>query len=250
MTKRSRKLIGRYTAALMAFFMLMLGMHTPVMAGNYHLHCDSTKPAAIRQFDQKALQDFKNKRAFQYDRLRNAFNLREWLIKQLEKLWNKIFHRPLGAALASKGLKYFIYILIGFAVLLIIIQLLRLGNVFSRRKGKIKLNYQEIEEDINEMKFEDLIRDALQKGNYRYAIRLHYLRTLKDLSDRNLIKWKPEKTNLEYMREMRRHQHGDAFEQLTDIFDWVWYGEFEVNESNYRTLQEPFDLLHQKLKVN
>jgi hypothetical protein len=100
------------------------------------------------------------------------------------------------------------------------------------------------------MKFDQLIRDAIEKGNYRYAIRLHYLRTLKDLSDRSLIAWKPEKTNLQYIQEMSRHPDAAAFEQLTDIFDWVWYGEFEVDAQNYTALLAPFDQFHHKLTIS
>ena len=74
-------------------------------------------------------------------------------------------------------------------------------------------------------------------SDYREAVRLLYLQTLKQLSDEKRIDWQLYKTPTQYVYEVRM----PAFRQLTNHFLRVRYGNFEATEALFhvmRSLQE------------
>lgn len=91
-----------------------------------------------------------------------------------------------------------------------------------------------IEEDtIYGVDFPGGITEALSRQDYREAIRLLYLQTLKQLSDAERIDWQLYKTPTQYINEVRM----PAFRQLTNHFLRVRYGNFEATEELFRTMQ-------------
>jgi Domain of unknown function (DUF4129) len=103
-----------------------------------------------------------------------------------------------------------------------------------------ELGYETLMENIHELNFTDMIEEAIAQRNYRLAVRLYYLKTLKELTDRNLIKWQPTKTNRSYLYELSDLNLRSDFEQLTEQFEYVWYGEFEVSNSDFEQIQQDF----------
>ncbi len=94
------------------------------------------------------------------------------------------------------------------------------------------------EDHIDHIKFESELDKAIRMGNYRLAVRIMYLEALKKLNDKQLIDWKINKTNWDYVRELNQpHLKGD-FKQITNSFDYVWYGNFPVDESIFKLMQE------------
>src|SRR5690606_33793225 len=93
-----------------------------------------------------------------------------------------------GKSSSGAFVKYLVIcFMIGFAVYAIVkFSGMRL-NIFSGKPESINIPYHESLEDIHEIDFSEQIESAIASGNYRLAVRLHYLRTLKSLSDRNLI---------------------------------------------------------------
>ena len=77
------------------------------------------------------------------------------------------------------------------------------------------------------------IAEALSRQNYREAVRLLYLQTLKQLSDAERIDWQLYKTPTQYINEVRL----PAFRQLTNHFLRVRYGNFEATEELFRIMQ-------------
>ena len=77
------------------------------------------------------------------------------------------------------------------------------------------------------------IADALSRSDYREAVRLLYLQTLKQLSDEKCIDWQLYKTPTQYVYEVRM----PAFRQLTNHFLRVRYGNFEATEALFHVMQ-------------
>ncbi len=104
------------------------------------------------------------------------------------------------------------------------------------------------EEDIHGINFEKEIAAAVAAGNFREAVRLLYLQSLKKLSDREIIRWAPHKTNIDYTRELAETGHADLFRQLTRFYEYAWYGEFMPAEEDYKKIAEFFQHFDKKLQ--
>lgn len=110
--------------------------------------------------------------------------------------------------------------------------------------GKKKIDTPEIEiytENVHEMNFDTLISNALKNTDYRLATRFMYLKNLKRLTDNGFIKWNINKTNYSYQHEIKDPTLRSKFLETTFIFDYVWYGEFSVDESQFATVEKSMD---------
>ena len=114
-----------------------------------------------------------------------------------------------------------------------------LGSFF-KSPTKTTLNYEALSENIHELNFAELIQQALEARNYRLAVRLYYLKTLKQLTDKNHIQWQPTKTNRSYVFELINSPLQADFEDITQQFEYVWYGDFSVSEQNFEEIQTQF----------
>lgn len=144
---------------------------------------------------------------------------------------------------------FWIIVIGGFLALLI--WFLATSNVsLFRRKVKTPdgENPVEIEtENIFEIKFEREIQKAIDVGNFRLAVRLMYLQTLKDLSLRNLITYTHEKTNTDYLFQLAGSSYYKTFFRLTRSFDYTWYGHFPLSQERFSVIQNDFNSFKQQL---
>lgn len=104
------------------------------------------------------------------------------------------------------------------------------------RSGK-KLAYRVEEDTIYGIDFEKEISTAMLRNEYREAVRLLYLQTLKQLSDAEKIDWQPYKTPTEYTYELKPNALRTPFRELTNRFLRVRYGNFEATEALFHEMQ-------------
>lgn len=104
------------------------------------------------------------------------------------------------------------------------------------RSGK-KLAYHVEEDTIYGIDFEKEISAAMLRNEYREAVRLLYLQTLKQLSDAEKIDWQPYKTPTEYTYELKANALRTPFRELTNRFLRVRYGNFEATEALFHEMQ-------------
>jgi len=103
-----------------------------------------------------------------------------------------------------------------------------------------KIDTQTIAEHIHEFDLPALIQQAIAQKDFTVATRLYYLLTIKTLSDKNLINWKKDKTNRNYLNELTDIDTKSQFSQLTNIFERVWYGEVTINEAIFGEIEGQF----------
>jgi hypothetical protein len=89
-----------------------------------------------------------------------------------------------------------------------------------------------------------LIEDALSKKDYRKAVRLHFLKLLKQLTDNNLIKWQIDKTNNDYSMELANSKYNSKFNELSLMYEYIWYGDFSLDETNFKGTISKFKEFH------
>ncbi|MBL7727986.1 MAG: DUF4129 domain-containing protein [Dinghuibacter sp.] len=140
-------------------------------------------------------------------------------------------------------------IFVGLVAILMFALKLNPGGLFSRRASKPVAAEEEpgANENIHAMKFETELEKAIRLKNFRLALRILYLETLKKMTDRNIISWRPEKTNWEYVREIKDASVRTPFAEITNAFDYAWYGEFNIDEPLFRMMQDKMLRFRQKL---
>ncbi len=144
--------------------------------------------------------------------------------------------------------KIIFILIIAAAIVLLVAQFMGAGTFKSptnRKIGKIDttITIDNVEEHIYESDLDRFIREAVDKKNYSLAIRLYYLAIIKELSLNKTIQWKKDKTNKDYLREMRKTSMFQSFREATRIFERAWYGEGEVDESDYQSVKPKFEAL-------
>ncbi len=105
---------------------------------------------------------------------------------------------------------------------------------------KINFPYSESLENIHEINFDDEIEKTVSQRDYRLAVRLLYLKCLKQLSDTHLIQWQIDKTNSAYIYELTDPLQKQTFGLLTHQFEYIWYGDFPIDQQAFVTINQLF----------
>lgn len=203
---------------------------------------------------------FPNSVQLPYDSIKQWKDLKQYAyIKYLDSLLKnrkkaEVMQAPrspgfINDILGSGFISALLWILAICFIFFIIYRLFLADGVFKRRSKAIIKEEDEMDEEelTKESDFDALIKTALQHGNYRQAVRYQYLRTLHTLADKNFIELAPDKTNYQYVRELKNRDQQQAFAALTLNYEYVWYGEFNIDKNIYQKIETGFTDLNQKL---
>ena len=193
-------------------------------------------------YPKKIAPNFKNKykgNEFNYEVLKPKESFLDVIKRKISRLLSKIFKDidPNKAAnYTTNILRFFGIAIIGLLLYILIRYLLsKDGNLFfGKRNRKIAITTQNIEENIHEINFPERILQLEKQEDYRSAIRYHFLYSLKKMTDKNIINWNPEKTNRDYLKELKNNSLKEDFRRIIYIYDYIWYGEFETSEKDYQ----------------
>ncbi len=133
------------------------------------------------------------------------------------------------------------YIFVASVIVYVTLKLI--GVDFSglyRKKNNNEIPYETLGENIHAIDFVDSIAEAITLKNYRLAIRLYYLKALKELTDREMIDWRINKTNRSYVYELNSPTLRPDFERITLQFEYAWYGDFPVDETQFLNIKNQF----------
>ena len=198
----------------------------------------------LRKFNQDSVQHYSKQKEFIYDDVAPA-SLSWW-----DRFWRWFWDWVNDLFSGGKTAPFVKYLVIALVIGIIVFIVIKLIGVdFKLLTGKSKtiaVPYEESLENIHEINFDDQIEKAKLNGNFRLVVRLLYLKTLKQLSDKNLINWQPEKTNQTYVAEMQNQQYHDEFANLTTQFEYIWYGEFYIDEKTFEPIRTSFQQFNQQ----
>lgn len=113
-------------------------------------------------------------------------------------------------------------------------------NIKAAKKEKAVKLVSEDDHDIDASDYEALLQRAIKNGNYRLATRYYYLSLLKKLSHNNYIEYHKDKTNSEYLFELKNKSMRSNFSYLSYIYSYVWYGESAVDEMKFKTIENKY----------
>lgn len=151
--------------------------------------------------------------------------------------------------LSSAVIQALLWILAGFFVLFIIYRLFLAEGAFRRESKSAGSNEAALpEERIGaETDFDALINQSLQYNNFRQAVRYQYLRTLHKLAGKEQLELAPDKSNYQYVRELKNTSLQNDFAALTLNYEYVWYGEFNLDQDIYRKIEAGFKNFDKKI---
>lgn len=109
---------------------------------------------------------------------------------------------------------------------------------------------KDIEANLQEADVESFLTQSLKDKDYRLAIRLYYLAIIKEMAAKGLIDWKRDKTNGQYLRELRQKQYPElkAFRGVTRVFEYVWYSNMTFDSGQFEEVRIDFNNLLQSIK--
>ncbi len=221
------------------------GLHFSLSAQPYEEVKMDTSSIAVRSMDGAALKKLKAFKDFQYIQLQEPpkslwdrfWSWFWWNIEQLFKTRNgRITIWTILSLVAVVIIGFFVWKVMG----------MNKGGLFAR-KTEGGLDYAIGDDNIHNISFDEAIQEAINSGNYRQAIRLLYLQSLKTLSDKSFIDWQINKTNSDYLTEVKERPWNTLFRSLTYSFEYTWYGEMAIGKDDFAVMQTQFQQLKNQL---
>ncbi len=133
-----------------------------------------------------------------------------------------------------------------------------LYKLFISKSGLFIKNSKNIDAVIDvdkapiETRYDALIAKAESENNYRLAVRYLHLQALYNLSEKGLVKVATEKTNYQYLNELRSAPATIVkdFSDLTYKYEYIWYGEYPLAPTMYQSLRKQFTTFNKEIEAN
>jgi hypothetical protein len=196
----------------------------------------------VRLLPDDRIEEYKNDPDFNYNT--NLAEPDDWITK-IKNWINQQLATLTTSEAYSTIFDYIYYALMIIALILIARGLLKADrrSLLFGKSNSDELKMNELNEDIRNLNFDDLISSAIETKNYKLAIRYLYLKSLQLLSDQGVLELKENKTNHQYLSEIKNSRLSGAFRNVMTIFEWIWYGEFSIDESTMNNSQDEFNEL-------
>lgn len=241
-----QRIFIRYLLVSLLFFIPVISNAQAVKSKPVikEIRIDSAKITPSK-FDKDSISSYKEQKEFQYDEI--GQQQLSWWDKFWRWFWSLIGSLIQGAT--SNLISRYIFIGLGVALILyIVIKTIGTENIFRKKSKETILPYDVITENIHEIDYEQELQRLVAERKFRLAVRLLYLRALKQLSDAEIINWQPDKTNYNYLMEIDKPELRNDFSKLTLQFDYIWYGDFPVDEVKFEPINQSFNQFNSQIK--
>lgn len=201
----------------------------------------------LRIPSDERLQEISEMRKYAYNEPQEALTLWDKIIIAIQQWLRNVLDNP-----------WVEYFLKGSAILIFIVVLLALINqmlkgeiksAITGKKDRTLLNLNIDDGDLSTNNIDSLIAQALEKKNYGLAVRFLYQKSLLLLKDHELIHFKQDKTNYEYLKELNDHPSASYFDRLTYFHEYIDYGHFEIDKERYQKVSAVFSQFQKSLNA-
>ncbi len=202
-----------------------------------------------KSFDEANLEEYRQSDDFDYESIEQEPTWLELFWNWLKDIIKDILSFLFDDIAPALSFLSFVLRLLPWIILIIILVLIIQNwvGIRSRSSGKesdpSSINYSDDEELIKRTNLRALLKKALEDNDFRLAVRFSYLIILKRLSDKKMIEWQQEKTNEDYIRELKDKKIQTDFEESTYWYDFVWYGNFDINQTEFDKANTLFNKL-------
>lgn len=103
-----------------------------------------------------------------------------------------------------------------------------------------RASVDQLEGNLPQEDLQELLEHATAAADYNLAVRLLFLSYLRQLIAKGYIEWRADKTNAEYLSELRGTDAFETFSRLAMLYERVWYGKVPISFFTFRSIQEQF----------
>jgi hypothetical protein len=75
-----------------------------------------------------------------------------------------------------------------------------------------------------------------------------FLRLLKEMAEKNIIQYKQDRTNLDYLLQLQPTGYYHDFFRITRNYEYSWYGLFDISEDAYNKVKNDFTQFDLQIK--
>ncbi|MFS4494003.1 DUF4129 domain-containing protein [Maribacter sp. 2308TA10-17] len=239
------------------FFLSFLILSLPSLLGQQDstkVQYDDTK-LQVLEINEEDTRKYENDPKFDYEIVENNptwwDDFKTWVGNLFLRLFEWIFGVEEAVGVLAAFLRVVPYLLL-ILLLFVLIRFFLNVNASSpsgKHQAKAFVGLSEEEQIIKHEDIQVLIQKALADKNYRLAIRYSFLYSLKLMSDKELIDWQIQKTNHDYLAEIKKPDLQKSFSKIKRIYDYTWYGDFAIDEAKYQKAETVF-LQQQKMVKN
>jgi hypothetical protein len=213
-----------------------------------------TEAIELKKISENDLSTYRNNPEYNYEVevAENSWwnDIKAWFYNWYRRFFEWIFGIDAAVGPMAIILKLIPYLLLFFLVFLLIRFFIN-DNILGIKNAEINRSIVGLSDEENIIKNEnidDLIQQAVAQKNYRLAVRYYYIQILKLLSEKEIIAWELQKTNSDYLYEITQPDLKALFGTVTRWYDYIWYGDFLIDETKYQKLTVTFDALKNRLK--
>ncbi|MCT8339778.1 DUF4349 domain-containing protein [Flavobacteriaceae bacterium TK19130] len=204
-------------------------------------------------FSEEKLKEYRTDEAFDYTEAKREKSWWDKLMDWFANIWNSFWRWLFGDFRGNSFLLFLFEVLPWLIVLGVVIFIVWLfyklnpGASLLKSKETHEVFFTEEEEIIKTKDIRALIDKALSEGNFRLAVRYYYLLVLKQLTDAEIIDYEFDKTNADYISEIEEAMLNQQFRKATLLYDYIWYGNFSVTQSDFNKAEKTFANLQQNI---
>ena len=216
---------------------------------------DATTNLNPIDFNADKIADLKNDPSFDY--LSTVENdswwtrFKRWINTRYQQFTNWLFGDYKAYEFVAIFLKILPYLILGAFIGLIIwlfIRLIPARYLFEEQETpQVFLNDEE--NIVRSENIGKLIDAAINDGDYRLAVRYYYLQLLRQLNQKKLINYEFQKTNSEYLNEIKADRLRVQLKKVMRIYDFIWYGSFSLTEPDFHLAQRNFQDMQTSIKI-
>ena len=204
---------------------------------------DDHSHVELRMPSDRALGDFRNNPDFNYSR---NFEYGKTLWETIKYYFAKFIRRLYAIDETGNWLRWLWIALLAGVLVFGISKMTGVGfsGIFvGKPPPVVDLSDTVVDEHAGRDKLGAMLEKSLEEKQYRLAVRIAYLISLQRLSELGQIRWQADKTNRSYLGEISDDALRQHFANLARLYEYVWYGDFDIHAEHYREIEPDFNRL-------
>lgn len=213
-------------------------------AKSYQYDSSDVSPASISDV---RMERFRNDPDLNYsEHVAPQMSLMEKIRFWINELIREFFSEMLGFATESTW-KAILWLAFFIALVIALIYWfdIKFGRLLSSNPSINSKNTGFLD-DMDKINPKTILAMAEESSNFREATRMNYLILLKKLNAAKYIRLEKNKANIDFYNEMRKAGYGPEFREIASAFEYVWYGDFNLNKDDYYELKGSFTNFFEK----